>query len=161
MPTTSEQMQKFLVERTVSIKLGMCVLFLFFSLFFFGKTYSSCSSQNMIIHVFETQQTHQNKRSKQWNQTQDRNHQSEIKLIKPIWKKIKTDQPIKPIWNQNQIEPIKWIYPSYANQTHHQSHPHPAPPNSHIKLIKPTSDQPIKPIADQPIHHYQVPKSRN
>ena len=63
---------------------------------------SLCSSQNMTIHVLETQQTHQNRRSKQWNQNQDKSHQSEIKPIKLMWKKkkIKADQPIKPIWNQ-------------------------------------------------------------
>ena len=72
-------------------------------------------------------------------------------------KKIKTEQPIKTIWNQNQIKPIKsiWnqnqikpikrIYPSNANQTHHQSQPPPTPPSSHIK---PTVDQPIKPTTE-------------
>ena len=52
-------------------------------------------------------------------------------------------KPIKSIWNQNQI---KRIYLANANQTHHQSQPHPAPLTSHIK--------PIKPTVDQPIHHH-------
>ena len=93
--------------------------------------------KNMTIHVLETQQTHQNKRSKQWNQNQDRSHQSEIKPIKLIWK------------NQN--------------RSTHQTHMKPKPNQTHQTdlPIKPTANQPIKPTADQPIHHHRVPKSRN
>ena len=70
---------------------------------------------------------------------------------------LKPSKPIK-TEDQNQIKPIKRIYPSNANQTHHQSQPPPTPPSSHIK---PTVDQPIKPTTNQPIHHHRVSKSRN
>ena len=57
---------------------------------------------------------------------------------------LKPSKPIK-TEDQNQIKPIKRIYPSNANQTHHQSEPPPTPPSSHIK---PTVDQPIKPTTE-------------
>ena len=114
----------------------------------------------MTIIVLETQQTNQNRRSKQWSQTKTEATNLRLNQSNPYEKKkkkIKTEQPIKTIWNQNQIKPIKsiWnqnqikpikrIYPSNANQTHHQSQPPPTPPSSHIK---PTVDQPIKPTTE-------------
>ena len=97
------------------------------------------------------------------------------------YEKIQTNQPIKSIWNQNQIKPIKRIYPTNplpinpsnppsinpstttefwsTHQTHRRS-THPPPSSSQIKPIKPTADQPIKTTVDQPIHHHRVPKSR-
>ena len=101
----------------------------------------------MTIIVLETQQTHQNRRSKQWNQNKDRSHQSEIKPIKPIWK------------NQNRSTHQNHMKPK-PNQTH-EIHMKPKPNQTHQTdlPIKLTADQPIKPIADQPIHHHWVPKS--
>ena len=40
--------------------------------------------------------------------------------VKPIWNQNQI-RPIKSIWNQNQFKTIKQINPSNANHTHHQS----------------------------------------
>lgn len=74
-----------------------------------------------LVPVLETQQIHQNRISKQWNQNQNKSYQSEIKPIKHMKKKkIKSDQPIKRIWNQNQIKPIKPIW--NQNRITHKIH---------------------------------------
>ena len=151
-------------------KLGVCIY------------YSSCSSpffvffidqtQNMTIHVLETQQTHQPKtmkpkpyesnpceKKKKKNQTQQL-----IKRSNPTNGTNQTDLPSK----RNRSNPANppSINPSTATEfrSTHQTPcrlTHPPPPSSQIKPIKPVTDQPIKPTVDQPIHHHRVPKSRN
>ena len=146
----------------------MRVLFLFFPLFFWKNLFF------VFFMFFPTNLAIWNP-TKQWNQ----NYFGSIHFGR-TWKnlrlnrsnpyeKIQTDQPIKPIWNQNQIKPTNRstrppppINPSTTTefQSTHQTHSwstYPPPPSSQIK---PTADQPIKPIADQPIHHHRVPKSR-
>ena len=62
------------------------------------------TADQLMIHLLETQQTHQLRRSKQWNQ----NH-------KPMWKKKK----IKPIKQSNPANGIDQpIHQANANQTH-------------------------------------------
>ena len=166
---------------------SMHVLFLFFSLFFLEELvlcvlhvlpnkpsnlkpskivkpkpfWKYLFWKNMNIHVLETQQTHQN------SETKTKTEATNLRLNQSNpYEKIKTDQPIKPIWNQNQIKPIKRIYPSnprpinlsnpppinpsttteFLNQTHqthcrstyqtHRQSTHSPPPSSQIKKLK-------------------------
>ena len=141
--------------------------FLFFSLlfFFFWEELVLC-----VFHVLPRTWLFMFLKPSKPIKTEDQNSETKTKTeatnLRLNWsnsyekkkkKKIKTDQPIKPIWNQNQIKliksiwnknhikPIKRIYPSpisttpitteFPYQTHRRS-THPPPPSSQIKKLK-------------------------
>ena len=163
----------------------MHVLFLFFSLFFWKNLFFMFLPTNLAIWN-PAKQWNQNhfgsicfgrtwlfmflkpskpiKTEGQNSETKTKIEATNLRLNQSNpYEKIKTDQPIKPIWNQNQIKPIKRIYPSnplsinvsnpppinpsttteFLNQTHYQStyqthcrSTHSPPPSSQIKKLK-------------------------
>ena len=116
-------------------KLGVCVYCSLCSSSFF--VFFTNQTQNMTIHVLETQQTHQ--------PTSDQNSETKTIWIKPMWKK-----KIKPMWKKksNPSNPAtdQMIKPNKCNWS-----------NGSTQQMEPIKAS--KPTADQPIHHHRVPKS--
>ena len=97
---------------------------------------SSCSSQNMTIHLLETQQTHQLRRSKQWNQNHfssnpwekkkksnpSNDQTQEIELINPSTKQMQI-KPIKTTRNRSTHPPSKRKSNPLKQPIHHRGNP--------------------------------------